>query len=201
MQASGSGDNNNLVAATIGGTEGRSRETAQPIPVEIAEICKVANKLEKQPKMVVDDPKLPSPARVTRTRAASTPIAKKGTMEMRASSATTSAKQVEADVEESSDDNFNEEKGLQLDNGEECILLSRVDGKATVGRAVIMGQPGSKFKSKIIPPDWHIVKVVSAILGEEDCPLPPCPGKSQMVMKIKDVVKKTILWPDSHIGR
>ena len=47
------------------------------------------------------------------------------------------------------------------------------------GRAVIMGQHGSKFKSKIIPLDWHIVKVVSAILGKEDCPLPPCPGKSR----------------------
>ena len=119
MQASGFGDSSNLVAATIGGTEGRSRKTAQPIPVEIAEICKVANKLEKQPKMVVDVPKLPSPARVTRTRAASTPIAKKDTMEMRASSATTSAKRVEAHVEESSDDHLSEEKGLQLDNGEE----------------------------------------------------------------------------------
>ena len=107
MQASGSGDNN-LVAATIGGTEGRSRETAQPIPMEIAEICKVANKLEKQSKMVVNDPKLPSPARVPAHELPPHLLQKKGTMEMRASSATTSAKRVEADVEESSDDHFSE---------------------------------------------------------------------------------------------
>ena len=95
---------------------------------------------------------------------------------MRASFATTSAKRVEEGIEESSEDHLSEEKGVQLDNGEKCILLSRIDGKATVGRAVIMGQPSAKFKSKIIPPDWHIVKVVRGILGEEDCPLPPCPG-------------------------
>ena len=125
----------------------------------------------------------------------------KGTMEMRASSATMSAKRVEEGIEESLEDHLSEEKGVQLYNGEKCTLLSRIDEKATARRAVIMGQPGAKFKSKIIPTDWHIVKVVSAILEEEDCPLPPCPGKSHMVTKIKDAVKKTILWPGSYRGR
>ena len=125
----------------------------------------------------------------------------KGIMEKQASIATISAKRVEEGIEESSEDFLNEKKGLQLDNGEKCTLLSRINGKATAGRAIIMGKPGSKFKSKIIPSNWHIVKVVSAVLGEEDCPLPPCPGKSRMVTKIKHAVKKTILWPDSHIGQ
>ena len=75
-----------------------------------------------------------------------------------------------------------------------CGVWSCVDGKAEAGKATIMGQDGSKSKSKLIPKDWHLVKVVSAILGEEDCLLLLyCLEKSQVVTKIQDAVYKTML--------
>ena len=89
----------------------------------------------------------------------------------------------------------------QFESGDKCTLLSPVDCKAIAATAVIMAQAGSRFKTKIVPKDWHTVKIVSAILGEEDCLLTPCSIKSQVVMKIKDAVNKTVLWPDSHIAR
>ena len=45
------------------------------------------------------------------------------------------------------------------------------------------------------------MKIVSAISGEEDCPLTLRSVTSQVVMKIKDAVNKIVLWPDSHIAR
>ena len=44
---------------------------------------------------------------------------------------------------------MSEEKGLQLDNSEKCTLMSRIAGKATAGRAVIMVNlvPNSKARS------------------------------------------------------
>ena len=54
MQALGFRDRSDAVAATTGGTEGSSGKTAQPIPVDIAESSKAANKLEKEPKMAIN---------------------------------------------------------------------------------------------------------------------------------------------------
>ena len=89
----------------------------------------------------------------------------------------------------------------QFENGDKCTLLSLVDGKAIAATAVIMAQAGSRFKTKIVPNDWRILKILSAISGEEDCPLTPCSITSQLVTKIKDAVNKIMLWPDSHITR
>ena len=89
----------------------------------------------------------------------------------------------------------------QFENGDKCTLLSLVDGKAIAATVVIMAQAGSRFKTKIVPRDWYIVKIVSAISGEEDCPLTPYSVNSQVVTKIKDVVNKIVLWPNSHIAR
>ena len=84
-----------------------------------------------------------------------------------------------------------------MGNGWECTLLS--ESKRQAGSGIVMGQHGSKYKSKVIPKDWHLVKVVGVLLGNEECPTPPCLGKFYTVMKFHDALNTIVMWPDSHI--
>ena len=59
--------------------------------------------------------------------------------------------------------------------------------------------PGSKHRSKIIPKEQHLIKVVEALVEDEECPSPPVIGKVDTNMKFHHALNTTMMWLDSHI--